>query len=176
LRCWSPCQGHQKNFSLLLPYLRCANKPRPNGSEFIVHFSGDLRNLSIPSAFVSKLKNCLAWRSLKNSQVPKDRCIFRTISRERVTPPSWNLHGSEVWRGVSIEDDHHRKLGRFCNAISLENGIEDFLIIFAIELNHPYPLDRSHSDLQIFQGGAMARLTSQHDRSEPRGPMSISCI
>jgi hypothetical protein len=35
----------------------------------------------------------------------------------------------------SIQDNHHRKLDRFCNSISLEDGIEDLLIIFAIELN-----------------------------------------
>jgi len=76
---------------------------------------------------------------------------------------------------ISIEDNHHRKLDRFCNAISLEDGVEDFLIIFAIELNPSrIPLRKGVAliapDIPWRADGSID--IHQHNRkTSPRGPM-----
>jgi hypothetical protein len=76
---------------------------------------------------------------------------------------------------ISIEDDHHRKLDRLCNAISLEDGVEDLLIMFAIELNPPrIPLRKGVTlvtpDIPWWGNGSID--IHQHNREAgPGGPM-----
>src|SRR4030042_4624686 len=38
-------------------------------------------------------------------------------------------------KDISIEDDHDRKLHRFCDSVCLKEGIKNLLVIFAIKLN-----------------------------------------
>jgi hypothetical protein len=76
---------------------------------------------------------------------------------------------------VSIEDNHYRKFDRFCNAISLEDGIEDFLIIFAIELNPPRISLRKGVALITpdipWRGNRSIDIHQHNRKASARGPM-----